>query len=808
VATRERRALEIFVPDDGLGSRPARLSVSDGIEDFDLSPKAERALVTAHGDVFSVPREHGDARNLTRTPGAHERGAAWSPDGRQVAFLSDRTGEEELYVTAQDGTGQARPLTRGGKVRRNGPSWSPTGRHLSFDDKDGRLWIVSVDDGELIEVARDRGGNLRDAAWSPHGSHLAFSMAEESGLRALWTYSVEERALRRVSDGTFDVRSPAWDPGGEYLYVLSDRTWAPQLSGAEWNFATSRSTGVFALALRADVEHPFPPKSDEVTFDEEEADEQDEDDEQDGDDADDAPKRLEIDFEGLAERVTRVPIEADNYSGLSANDKALFVVRSGDPYYGRESERKSDLVAFDLEERETKTLAEDVQGYALAHDGTKLLVRSGGGLALFDAAPGGAGSQKSLDLSGLWVERVPREEWLQIFDEVWRRYRDYFYVANMHGYDWAALRERYRPLVEHVGHRSDLNYVLGEMIAELNVSHAYVAGGLWQAPERPAAALLGAQFELHEQSGLYRIVRILPGHNEEPKYRSPLTEVGVDVSAGEFLLAVDGVPLRAPDNPYRLLAHKAGRTLKLSIASSADAQNSRVVEVRGIPDEHDLLYLDMVLSRRALVAELSGGRLGYLHVPNMGADGIAEFIKWYYGQIRRQGLVVDVRNNGGGNVSQMLIERLSRRLLGNSFARNSEFTSSYPDAVFTGPMVCLLNENSASDGDIFPWMFRTAGLGPLIGKRSWGGVVGISDHGPLIDGGSVSVPEFGYADAAGQWSVEGAGVVPDIEVENDPASVLAGRDPQLERGVRELLERLAEAPGGLPARPADPVRTQ
>ncbi|HVS17801.1 MAG TPA: S41 family peptidase, partial [Planctomycetota bacterium] len=674
--------------------------------------------------------------------GAHERAAVWSPDGRQVAFLSDRTGEEELYVVSQDGAGPARALTRGGKVRRGGLQWSPTGRHLSFHDKDGRLWIVSVVDGELIEVARDRNGSIADTAWSPHGSHLAFSLGEESGSRALWTYSFDERALRRVTDGTFNVESPAWDPDGEYLYVLSDRTWAPQISSAEWNYATSRSTGVFALALRRDVPHPFPPKSDEVTLDEseggdasEEADELDPDDQ----DPDAQPERLEIDFEGLAERVVRVPVDADNYRGLAVNADALFFARSGDFYYGRTGERTTDLLAFDLEERELKTLAEDIRGFELSRDGSKLLVSGPGGHALYDAKPGGAGTKQDVDTSDLWIERVPQAEWPQIFDEVWRRFRDFFYVANMHGYDWTALRERYRPLVAHVGHRADLNYVLGEMISELNVSHAYISGGLWESPERPDAALLGATFALDEASGLYRITRILPGHNEEPKYRSPLTEVGVDVAVGEYLLAVDGEPLRAPDNPYRMLAHKGGRTLELTIAASSDAQSSCVVEVRGVPSEADLWYLDMVLRRRALVAELSDGRLGYVHVPNMGAEGIAEFIKWYYGQIRKQGLVVDVRNNGGGNVSQMLIERLGRRLLGTSFARNSDFTSSYPDATFTGPMVCLLNENSASDGDIFPWMFRTAGLGPLIGKRSWGGVVGITDHGPLIDGGGVNV---------------------------------------------------------------------
>jgi tricorn protease len=813
------------VPNDGVAMRPARTAVADQVEGIDLSPKGERALVAAHGDVFSVPPKKGEVRNLTRTSGAHEREPAWSPDGARVAFLSDRTGEEELYVTAQDGSGVAEPLTSGGKVRRYRPLWSPAGTHIAFSDKDGRLWAVQVATRELLEVAKDRGGSVGDYAWSADGAHLAFSLSEESGFRALWIYTLGERALRRVTDGMFNAQEPYFDPKGRWLYFLSDREYAPQLSTAEWNYATARTTGIFALALRADVPHPFPPESDEVEVAKSSAqggDDAQKDDEQGGKDekeegeADetkaDEPKPpaepVRIEFEGLARRVARVPVEADNYSGLTANAKALFYLRRGDSYYGRGPDRDGALMCFDLEKREAEVLVEKASGYALSADGSKLLVQGQGAPALYDAAPKGGASRVEVPLGGLQVDRVPAEEWPQIFDEVWRRFRDYFYAPNMHGYDWSALREQYRPLVAHVAHRSDLNYVIGEMIAELNVSHAYIAGGEWQAPERAKVALLGCLFELDRASGRYRIARILPGHNEEERYRSPLTEIGVEAKVGEYLLAVDGRSLAAPMDPYRLLREEYGPTLELTLAPGPNESGARKVQVRPLESETELFYLEQVLRRRELVSELSGGRLGYLHIPDMGADGLREFVKWYYGQVRKEGLVVDVRNNGGGNVSQMLLERLRRTLLGTAFARTSDYTQTYPSTVFNGPMVCLLNENSASDGDIFPWMFRNAGLGPLIGKRSWGGVVGISGHGPLIDGGEVSVPEFGYADASGQWAVEGIGVLPDIEVENDPAAVLAGRDPQLERGVKELLETLKTRSAALPSRPADPVKTR
>ena len=438
---------------------------------------------------------------------------------------------------------------------------------------------------------------------------------------------------------------------------------------------------------------------------------------------------------------------------------------------------------YSVADRKETTLADGVDGYALSADGSKVLVKQGPAFNLYDTSPKSKDGKKTVSTANLAVDRVPAKEWAQIFDEVWRRYRDFFYVDNLHGYDWEALRARYRPLLEHVAHRSDLNYVIGEMIAELNVGHAYNTGGDWEVPHRPQVALPGAEFALDPAAGRYKIATILKGQNEEPIYRSPLTEVGVDVKEGDYVLAIDGEDLTGGDNPYRLLRNKADRPVQMTVNSRPETAGARTITFQPISSESDLRYLAYVARNRDRVTRLSDGRVGYIHLPNMGAEGIREFIKWYYPQIRKEGMVVDVRYNGGGNVSQMLIERLRRELLATGFSRTSDAPSTYPSAVFHGHLACVLNQNSASDGDIFPAMFKQARLGPLIGKRSWGGVVGITNRGPLVDGGVVNVPEFGFASADGHWIIEGHGVEPDIEVENDPKSVIEGHDLQLERAV-------------------------
>ncbi len=809
------KPIPITVPTDALARRPSRVVVTPSlIEDFAVSPKGERALFVARGDVFSAPIEKGATRNLTRSSGAHDKAARWSPDGRKVAYISDATGEEELYLIDQDGTGKPDQLTKGGKAMRYAPDWSPDGKRLAFSDKDGKVFVLTLADKSLLQVADESRGQVYDYTWSPCGTHLAFSLSDPNETRSLFVWSVGQDKPRRITGEIFDESEPAWDPDGNYLYYLSRREFAPQVGGIEMNFLANRSTGLYALALRKDVKNPFPPESDEVkTPDRKKADEKKdkEKEKEKGKEKDaDPPKDKEpiaIDFDGLADRVVRVPVAADNYGMLAAIKGHLLYVRRGSFYYGRDAESKPELRIYSIADRKETTLADGVDGYALSADGSKVLVKQGLAFNLHDASPKGKDGKKAVATANLAVDRVPAKEWAQIFDEVWRRYRDFFYVENLHGYDWEALRARYRPLLEHVAHRSDLNYVIGEMIGELNVGHAYIAGGDWEVPRRPQVALPGAEFALDPAAGRYKIARILKGQNEEPTYRSPLTEVGVDVKEGDYVLAIDGEDLTSGDNPYRLLRNKADRPVQMTVNSKPETVGSRTITFQPITSETDLRYLAYVARNRDRVARLSDGRVGYIHLPNMQAEGIREFIKWYYPQIRKEGLVVDVRYNGGGNVSQMLIERLRRELLAIGFARTSETASTYPFRVFHGHLACVLNESSGSDGDIFPAMFKQAGLGPLIGKRSWGGVVGITNRGSLIDGGVVSVPEFGFASADGRWIIEGHGVDPDIEIENDPKSVIEGRDPQLERAVEEVMKQVRKRPRRLPDRPAAPVKT-
>jgi len=803
VKSRKSKAISILVPDDGLVRRPGRVSAANLVENFGLSPKGERVLFAARGDIFTAPIEKGPTRNLTRTSGAHDKWPSWSPDGSTIAFLSDRSGEEEIWLVPQDGSKPPEQITTGGKAMRYSPEWSPDGKRIAFSDKDGGVYVLTLADRKITEVARSRKGAVRDFVWSPRGNHLAFSMAGANDYSSIYIWSAGDGKLRRITDEYFDADTPAWDPEGNYLYYLGMREFAPAISGVEFNFATTRSRCIFALALRKDVKSPFAPESDEVTItkEEEKPAEKDKEKEQAK-----PPADLIIDFDGLAQRVARVPLQADNYSGLKAKKDYLIYRVQGTSYYGRDSERPPSLRIYSLKERKETTLLDDVRGFALSRDGSKILAAQGQNWFVMDATPAGAGAKKAVSTAGLMVDRVPAEEWRQIFDEVWRRYRDFFYVKNMHGYDWEKVREQYRPLLDHVAHRSDLNYVISEMIAELTVQHAYIDGGDFQIPPRPKVALPGARFELDKASNRYRISKIFEGQNEEEIYRSPLTEIGVDVKVGDYVLAINGEELTGKDDPYRLLRHAADHPVRLTVNSKPDYDGARIVSYRPITDESNLIYLDWVNRNRRLVTELSGGRIGYLHIPDMGAAGIREFIKWYYPQIRKEGLIVDVRANGGGNVSRMLIERLRRKLLGVTFSRTIEDPSTYPDGVFVGPMAVLLDENSSSDGDIFPAMFRQAGLGPLIGKRSWGGVIGITNRGPLIDGGTVFVPEFGFASPEGEWIIEGHGVDPDIEVENDPKSVIEGRDPQLERAVAEIMKKLKEKPVKLPSRPPDPVK--
>lgn len=799
--TDTNRRLTIHVPDDEVRRMARRIDVKAQMEDFDVSPGGERIVVTARGDVFSVPVEHGVTRNLTQRGDAHDREAAWSPDGKQIAFISDRSGEEQVYVIDQAG-GEARQLTDVAPARLYRPGWSPDSTAIAFYDETGQVRLVDMN-GKVTPVYSSEMGTVGNYKWSADSQWLTFSVPTATGNHAIRLWSRENGRLIEATDGQYNAFVPAFSADGKHLYFLSNREFAPQIGQFEWNYAANRATGIFALALNSKSGNPFAPRNDEVGKGDDETDEDEEEEGEDNNgDKDQPPPRVTVEADGLADRLIRVPVDADNISVVVPLEDRLLFTTSGAFFYGRDSERTTSLHAFDFEKREVKDLVKDLQDLAVSADGKFLVVQEAEALKRIRIEDT---EEQAISLDNLVVFRAPAVEWEVMFDETWRRFRDYFYVRNMHGYDWQGLRDRYRPLLADVSTREDLNTLIGEMIAELNVGHAYIAGGDLQAPRRSAVALLGAQFEADAKSGRYRIGHVYAGDNAEPKYRSPLTEVGVEVKPGDYILAIDGRELTTAQNPYALLTDRGNQPVELTVNTRPATEGSRSVLVNPVESETALAYLEWVQGNYDYVAEKTDGTVGYLHVPDMGANGIYEFIKWFYPQLRKQGLVVDVRANGGGNVSEMLIRRLMQRPLGYGYQAHSSWPETYPRTAFNGPMVALISETSASDGDIFPHFFRQAGLGPLIGKRSWGGVVGITNRGPLLDGGTVFVPEFGMGSVQGEWIIEGVGVAPDIEVSNDPTS---RQDAQLDRGIAEVLQRIEAQQPRFTPKPPDPVKTE
>ena len=805
IATGNSTHLSIQVPSDQLATRPSRISAAERIESMELSPKGERALMVARGDVYTLPIEKGATRNLTNSSNAHERFASWSPDGARVAYVSDADGEDELYVINQDGLGKPEKLTEGLHAMLYQPSWAPDGKRIAISDKDGKLFVVALKDKKLVQIAQNSDGQIPSYPWSTDGGFLAFTLDEPTELSCIYIWSAADGQVHRVTSPMHDSKTPAWDTDGNYLYYVGVREYYPLISQTEFNFATNRGSSLLAVALRKDVKNPFPPESDEVSIGplgegEKKPDEKAPDKEK----KETAKGYIHIDFDGLEDRVARVPLEADNYDQLNVTKNYLVYAKRGSDYYGRDSYPSTALVIYSIKDRKETTLVEKMEGFVVSRDGSKVLVRDGQNFKLYEVKPEGKASAKNVSTAGLMADRDPRQEWREIFNEVYRRYRDFYYAENMNGYDWKALRDQYQPLLDQVASRSDLNYVLGEMVAELSTSHSYVSGGDFDRPKRTPVALMGAQLELDPAAGRYRVKKIYRGQNDEETYRSPLTEVGVDVKEGDYILAIDGHELVATDNPYQVLRGKSANPVLLKVNSKPLELGARTTSFRPITSETTLIYLDWVTRNREFVAKATDGKVGYIHLPDMEENGIREFIKTYYPQIRKQALIVDDRANGGGNISQMVVQRLAQGVLGTEFGRGVKFTGTYPERVFYGPKVCLINETSASDGDIFPYMFKQAGLGPLIGKRTWGGVVGISDHGPLLDGGEVFVPESATASAEGQYVIEGHGVDPDIEVENDAQSVIDGKDPQLERAITEIQKAMAANPKVLPGRPPDP----
>jgi tricorn protease len=810
------RKVPVRVYGDFEGTVPYFKKVKDDIQSWSISPTGKRAVFGARGEVFTVPAEHGEPRNLTGTPGVREMDASWSPDGRWIAYLSDATGEYEVYLRPADGTGEARRLTTDGDIWRFPPAWSPDSKKLAFGDKRLRLRYVEVESGRVVDADRGTRGDITDYRWSPDSRWLAYTKAVATQLPSIWVYSLDEQQARQLTSDATAEFEPVWDPEGRYLYFLSNRDHNLTFSGYEFDYVYTDPTRVYVAVLRKDGPALFLPKSDEEAAAAEKKDDGarvadavqhrhapparaqaeaaeekakgEDDGEGKGEEKDAAakkkPVRVAIDFDGFEARVRAVPGPSGNYRNLAANAKGVFYLTGDGP--------RGALKTYDLEAQKEEGVLDGVQAFELSADGKKLLYRKGDeDFGIVAAAPGQKESKLALDAMEVKVE--PRAEWRQMFDDAWRLMRDWFYDAGLHGVDWPAMRERYGVLVPHVARRADLDFILGELLGELNAGHAYVQSSDDPAGvERVPGGLLGAVIEPHP-SGAFRIAKIYPGENWHADYRSPLTEPGVRVAEGDFILAVDGVPTKGIENFYRLLEHKADRVVALLVNGRPATAGARLERVRPIASEIGLRYLAWVEGNRRKVAEASGGRIGYLHLPDTAVAGNRELFKHFYPQVGKDALIVDVRYNGGGFIPDRMAALLARPVLNYWLTRSWQLTPT-PAFAHQGPKVALINGQAGSGGDAFPYYFRKLGLGPLIGTRTWGGLIGLSGNPSLLDGGAVTVPTFRFVDTEGRFAVEGVGVAPDIEVIDAPHLVAQGRDPSLEKGVEVLMDELARNP--------------
>ena len=821
--SQKAQKLTVYLPGDRDLARPRWANVSRYVTDFDISPEGNRAVLTARGDIFTVPAKDGSIRNLTQTPGIREKYAAWSPDGKWIAYLSDRTGEQEIYITPQDGMGKETRITTDGKMFRMPPVWSPDSKKLLFADKDLRLFYVDIDQKTPVLIDQGKYFDITDYVWAPDSKWVAYAKMEENTNSAINLYSLADKKITPVTTSFTSSSNPTFDPGGKYLLFLSQRDYNEVIGVYDFEFSNPKATRVYMVTLRADLPSPFAPKSDEAGKKPDESAGKDEakSGEKEKKETEDVAKNFRIDLDGIQNRVTALPTPPANIARLQAGKDGIYYSTS--PISGLSGALPGEHPAihvYDLKERKDEVLLTGATSFALSFDSSKLLYSASPSgeagddeepgphertFGIIDAKPSGTPHKVgdgTLNLSSMEMRIDPRAEWQQMFNETWREERDFFFEASMNGVDWAKERDRYAPLLRDVADRYDLNYLIGEMLGELANSHTYVGGGDYPDLHPVNLGLLGVDYELDAASGLYRFKKIYSGENWDAGLRSPLTEPGVVVKEGDYLIAVNGRDLKAPQPPSELFVNTADQNVTLTVNSQPTAAGARTVVVKPLSSEYALRQLDMINTNRRKVEQATGGRVGYIYLPNMEGDGLNAFVKQFFPQIRKEGLIIDVRYNGGGFVDQLIFERLRRILAGMDSARNFAI-STIPDVVFNGSMACVTNAYAASDGDIFSYYFKKYHLGPLIGTRTWGGVRGIRGYEPLLDGGYITRPEFSVYGLDSKWVVENYGVAPDIEVDNTPDLVMKGRDPQLERAIEEVMKAIEEHPKHLPPRPPD-----
>ena len=823
LATEKAREVKVEVITDRATLKPHEVNAAKLIESASPSPAGKRAVFEARGEIFNVPAEKGVVFDMTRTSGAAERYPAWSPDGKTIAYFSDASGEYELNVRPADGSGTARKVTAMGPGFRYRIFWSPDSTKVVFVDQAMRVSLCEIATGKVTVI--DKGlwwfeGDLRGftPSWSADSRFIAYGKEVENRNAAVFIHDTRSGTTTRVTSDFYSTGSPVFDPDGKYLYVLTNRSFDPSYSDLDNSFVYANSTQVAAIALRKEIASPLAARND-TDGDDTKADKADKAGKDGKDDTaasgkkDDAsakdgkagkgdktespkpPKPVEIDLDGFEQRLVVLPLKAGNYDRLAAVSGKVVVRRL--PRTGSADEARP-IVFWDLTEREEKTVLADADFFQLTAEGKKALVRKKDDWAFIEIKPDQK-IDKKLPTSELTMTVEPPAEWRQIFTDAWRFERDMFYDPKLHQVDWNTMRVRYGKLLDDSVTRWDVNFVIGELIAELNSSHSYRGGGDVEKPLDTGVGLLGVDFAV--DSGAYRIARILRGAPYDNEVRSPLVEPGINVKEGDWLLAVNRTPLDVKTDPWAAFAGLAGKTVLLTVNSKPTMEGAREVLVETLSDEGRLRNLAWIEGKRQVVAKLSQGKIGYVYVPDTGTDGQTELVRQFRGQFTMPGLIIDERFNSGGQIPDRFVELLNRPLY-NFWGVRDGADWQWPPVAHAGAKAMLINGWSGSGGDCFPFYFKEAGLGPLVGMRTWGGLIGISGAPTLIDGGNVTVPTFGIYSTDGKWIIEGHGVDPDIEVVDDPGAMARGGDPQLEKAVAVVLDQLAKKPPVTPAKPA------
>ncbi|MCD8193229.1 MAG: PDZ domain-containing protein [Tannerellaceae bacterium] len=747
----------------------ARSEIKDGakyVTHASLSPQGERLAVTTRGEVFNIPADKGVSKNITRTPGAHERDAQWSPDGKYIAYISDLTGETELYMQDAEG-GEPVQLTRNNTTYIRSFSWSPDAKKIVYTDRANRINVVEVATKQVSTILEDKAAEPVNVSFSPDNNWLTYVRVAPNQFSIVYVYNLNEKKEYPVTDKWYGSSQPVFSTDGKYLVFTSARDFNPTYGSLEWNHVYNDLGGVYLALLSKETPSPFLEKDD-----------------WDGLFAKDDEKKEEtgkpvvkIDPDGLADRIVSIPVQGSRYNNFYSDGKKVYYQRSGNTYM------------YDLKKHKEEVIIE--KGVLVVEPlRTKALVSKGKTLYVIDIPSAKVELKDSVKLANMKITTDYAKEWAQIFDEGWRAFRDGFYVENMHGVDWKAMKDKYAVLLPYVKNRLDLNYVIGEMIGELNCGHAYINPGEVKGAERIQTGMLGAEIS-RDKTGFFRLEKILPGASWSKTLRSPLTDAGIDAKEGEYIVAIDGVPTNTVNDMYQLLVGKANVPTELALNTKPQLAGARKVVISPLVEEATLYHYNWVQENVKKVEAASGGKIGYIYIPDMGPDGLNEFSRYFYPQLDKEGLIIDDRANGGGNVSPMILERLAREPYRLTMRRGSNLISTVPNGTQVGPKVCLINKYSASDGDLFPWGFRALGLGKLIGTRTWGGIVGISRSLPFIDGTDMRVPFFtSYDPKTGEWIIENYGVAPDILVDNDPVKEWNGEDQQLDRAIEEVMKEL------------------